>query len=509
MRRHLLVTSIAMVLAAAGCGSSQTAEGHAPGCDSCHGFPAATASHATAPGGTWEATDCNACHPTSVNTAGTVVPTAAGGTHIDGVVDAAGHATPYPPAEHGPDADRGLASCQLCHGTNLDGGSAGVSCDACHAAPAPGGAGIANWQTNCTFCHGTRNPSYVPADLPTAAPPEDVGGATAIGDVTVGVHRAHTQNASVTNPLDCSACHLATPTSALVAGHLDPSPAEIPFGTVAKSRGSLPVWDRTDPTCGTTWCHGRGGNVAAPNWTVATPMNCDSCHLTADRTDVLHTRASSSATSPLNCTDCHGTRTLSNHVDGNVAIPGVNCARCHGTFSATPTLPRDAAPPVDTLGRAAGIKVGAHAKHLDGGTATSGFACTTCHPDVAGYTLTHANGAPDVRFVAAVVADGTYDAGASRCDNTYCHGTFTGGTGADPIWSDAAMACNSCHSSPPNTGDHGPHLSRTGCSTCHTGYTASTVNLTNHVNGIKNVAAGWNGASCSNGCHGTSEGTWY
>jgi predicted CxxxxCH...CXXCH cytochrome family protein len=104
---------------------------------------------------------------------------------------------------------------------------------------------------------------------------------------------------------------------------------------------------------------------------------------------------------------------------------------------------------------------------------------------------------------------GSYAGGT--CTNTYCHGTFTGGTGADPSWTGAVMACNSCHSSPPNTGDHGPHLGRTSCNTCHTGYTATTVNKTNHVNGVKNVAAttGWDGSTCSNSCHNRGEGTWY
>src|SRR5512134_3541275 len=114
MRRHLLAASIAVGLVAAGCGSSQTAEGHAPGCDSCHAFPAATASHASAPGGSWEATDCNACHPTSVNTAGAIVPTAASGTHINGTVEA-GHGDYSNPLGHGPAADTGIAACTSCH----------------------------------------------------------------------------------------------------------------------------------------------------------------------------------------------------------------------------------------------------------------------------------------------------------------------------------------------------------------------------------------------------------
>ncbi len=170
MRNIVLAAAVALTIAAAGCGSSRPAEGRDAGCGSCHGFPPATATHASAPGGTWEATECAVCHVTSVNaTTGEVIPVSAGGTHANGTVEGR-HPVPYPSEQHGPAAIANLGSCKACHGADLLGGTAGVSCNQCHN----------GWQTNCTFCH----------------------------DAVADAPNFHTRiSASAVSPPECSACH--------------------------------------------------------------------------------------------------------------------------------------------------------------------------------------------------------------------------------------------------------------------------------------------------------------
>ena len=63
---------------------------------------------------------------------------------------------------HASSANQNIASCQTCHGTNLDGvgGSTVVSCAQCHGA---------TWMTTCTMCHGG-------VDGTTGAPPRATWG---------------------------------------------------------------------------------------------------------------------------------------------------------------------------------------------------------------------------------------------------------------------------------------------------------------------------------------------
>lgn len=332
MRNVVLAAAVALTIAAAGCGSSRPAEGHDAGCGSCHGFPPATltagGAHPQPATGTWVATDCAACHVTTVNaTTGEVIPPPAG-THADGKVDGR-HVVPYPETLHGPAANAGLATCQACHGSALDGGTSGRSCDQCHTG------GTAAWRTNCTFCHGTFNATYTAANLPEAAPPADVAGTgTATTDLTVGVHQAHV-TAVLSVPLDCSACHQATPTSIFDAGHVDGSPAEVPFGTIAKTAGRSPVWDRTLKTCASTWCHAQGGLDPTPDWTVAQTRTCASCHPSAPTTG-RHTYHLGLGRT---CADCHPGYT-STTVDAAIHINAVKeltpaATACHSTFGSS------------------------------------------------------------------------------------------------------------------------------------------------------------------------------
>jgi predicted CxxxxCH...CXXCH cytochrome family protein len=325
MRILVLAAAVAFVTTAAGCGSSRPATGSDAGCGSCHGFPPATltagGAHPQPVSGEWTATDCAPCHVTSVNaTTGEVIP-APGGTHANGTVDGR-HVIPYPAALHGPAADAGLATCRACHGAALDavGATATTSCFICHTGDFA--------FSNCTFCHGTFNATYTAANLPEAAPPEDVGGAIATTEVTVGAHQAHV-TATVASPLDCGACHGTLPADIFSAGHLDGSPAEVPFGAVASTGGRTPSWNRTTAACSSAWCHDQGGSTPAPVWTTAGALGCGACHPTPP-TSGKHSLHSGVRT----CGDCHAGFTATTvdpalHVDGLFNIPKLPTAACH------------------------------------------------------------------------------------------------------------------------------------------------------------------------------------
>ena len=160
---------------------------------------------------------------------------------------------------------------------------------------------------------------------------------------------------------------------------------------------------------------------------------------------------------------------------------------------------------------------GAHVAHVEGKLYAAGFECSTCHAPEGFVLLTHTVGGATVAFTHAVGGIGTYVPGTQTCSNTYCHGTFPGGTGADPVWTAGpVVGCSSCHGAPPTTGEHNLHLGLTGvgCGSCHTSYTQAAVNLQLHVDGTRQVtpvdlgagtaAGAWDPAtrSCAVTCHG-------
>ena len=88
------------------------------------------------------------------------------------------------------------------------------------------------------------------------------------------------------------------------------------------------------------------------------------------------------------------------------------------------------------------------------------------------------------------------------CSNTYCHGNFQNGAGANPIsWTTAAITCNSCHGTPPG-GTHPAGSTLATCGNCHGNYsnaTQSIINPAGHVDGSIDLS----NMSCTS-CHGTT-----
>lgn len=274
-------------------------------CGSCHGTPPPVP-HTQDP-------NCAGCHPETVNATGSI--NVAGGKHINGVVESqtvhpAGWATVGSANFHGPEANQGLGPCTTCHGANLDGGTSQVSCTRCH---------VATWKTQCAYCHGGT-------DGASGAPPVDLLDRTATSNVTVGAHTSHlSARHSIASPLACSSCHV-TPASAQSAGHVDPGPAEVVFGPLAKTGGAAPTWTRATATCANSYCHGKFTGGLSTNTAVWTNVNgseasCTACHAKPPATGDHNRHANK-----CGCDGCHstivdsaGSRVLlpSKHVNGS------------------------------------------------------------------------------------------------------------------------------------------------------------------------------------------------
>lgn len=165
-----------------------------------------------------------------------------------------------------------FATCQKCHGADFRGGTAGVSCQECHALQV-GADGV----PNCSSCHGS---------VQSPAPPRDLSGNVSPSARGVGAHQAHVVGkALISAPIACGICH-QVPTQVDSPGHLDhPRPAVVTFSGLAVADGAAPAWNGA--SCSATYCHGGGAKLAGdgaatvrtPVWTATTPQAfCGSCH---------------------------------------------------------------------------------------------------------------------------------------------------------------------------------------------------------------------------------------
>jgi hypothetical protein len=193
----------------------------------------------------------------------------------------------------------GLASCQVCHGVNFNGGTSQISCSTsnCHPGITVHKTGItdttsanfhgiyisaSNWNlTQCSQCHGDsfsggiaspscntchNNPGGPEAcnnchgNLSNTAqinPPRDTKGNTDTKFAGVGAHTKHLTGITIGQNVPCTECHVI-PKNFSDAGHINQSGnASITFGTFTNSGVSSASYDFSTNKCTNTYCHGN------------------------------------------------------------------------------------------------------------------------------------------------------------------------------------------------------------------------------------------------------------
>ena len=427
----------------------------------------------------------------------------------------------------------GNANCGACHGTGY------ASTTVAQATHVDGTVNVS--RSGCTLCHGDLTQTAVAPSSIAAAPGYNAASADTTGNTlstaaAVGAHAAHLNGTRWRGTaIACSECH-AVPGSGDVS-HATGSGsggarATVTFGSLARTgsittagySGSLTgAGGSTAGTCSNTYCHGNFQNgvaANAPSWLGGVAAaNCGSCHgLPPGGT---HPASSS-------CDSCHAgytttTVNAANHLNGAVDVTNMSCTSCHGDGTrvsvAGADLNQAAAPPVDSLGAVAGVRVGTHVAHVNPaatGAVYKPVACTECHTDNAGNNA-HSNNVVNVTFTAATGANlrgygptfvqGNGTTTETTCA-TYCHGssldaTTTRGSVASWSWNGAPADCGSCHRSPPDTANHHAAATLATCAKCHSGTVSGTgvVNVAGglHVNGAVDTA----NLTCTT-CHGSA-----
>lgn len=345
-------------------------------CTFCHGAPPANGKH---PAVSSDLTTCEMCHASTVDGSGAIV---AGGTHMDGVVEATGggHSEGFgEPSVHAPEffaavAEGGGAECQGCHGSTYAAPIAsGESCNGCHER-----AGWTGWQTNCSFCHGATTAEaragYAFADHPDRAAP------------STGAHRAHLAASALSGPFECGTCHAVPSELTHIGGRNVRAAVALAGAGQAGLPADLGTYVAAAGTC-TTYCH---GGSPSPAWST-TGIGCGSCH--AMPPAAPHPAVPGA---PTGCATCHSATVKADgsidvaagkHVNGATDVTvaaGTSCTTCHATIAP-----------------GGGVAASLHDPMF--GTPGSGeqTTCWSCH-DSASHDASHFSGDPALLGRAAV-----------------------------------------------------------------------------------------------------------
>jgi len=241
-------------------------------------------------------TDSGATDSGTTDTSTTDTNTGATDTQVTDTEPPAYHPDGYlDPAQHGHDAKFQEDTCTECHGADLTGDGAALSCDTCHTPEDPQA-----WRTDCTFCHGGE-------DNETGAPPVDIDNDPKSS--SFAAHTAHVTDSDLRVALDCTQCH-TMPEDVLTPGHFmvgdkTPGLAELDFaagiaaGTAYEGLGS----------CATVYCHGNGqGDNGAWSEADGAPV-CGDCHPTMDDTrsdwNTMSGEHAEHVGHNLGCHECH------------------------------------------------------------------------------------------------------------------------------------------------------------------------------------------------------------
>lgn len=471
---------------------------------------------------TENAGQCAVCHTAGANS--TRKPVAGSPAGLTGCFDnslchgSEGHAPGWKnfsshgkAAKKAPAASTGFISCQQCHGSTLNNGTApscmnnllchGFTVSAPHPAK-PWTSTVANTPTHtttdplnvgiCAACHQNRANSVLGQfSTPTSgsagcfnntlchfhqlpfAPPgiaPSVHGGLAKQDLLVckGCHGSGSNSFSGgATPTACASCHTAAkahPTDWQGSGTYS-------HRTASNTANACAICHNVTTTSG-------GPLAGAPSCLSATFTNGlgvnTGCHPSGPgvrpHAAVYYNHNATARTNSTQCLGCHQLAQnattppgcLNCHFSSPVATP-TGCTTCHAQPPSGSTYPNIAA---------------THSAHVTASkVATMALACADCHTGLGSGTLDHYNRAKlraasvqanPVAFSNSAIVAGTgtaptYSGGATgTCANTYCHGAKmpggdVGGTARTPTWGAtllpanlAAASCTPCHGFPPS-----------------------------------------------------------
>jgi predicted CxxxxCH...CXXCH cytochrome family protein len=462
------------------------------------------------------ATACGGCHGAVLDIANTAPGTYAGifkdkSKHINGNVDANGHAFPYPGSLHFNDtgATSPFGGCSGCHNVATTGSyvypsaaGAAPACMGCHKLAL----NSTLTTTSCQDCHGTNNAIGRPND-----------------NVYPNYSGAHTTHNTVKG-FACGTCHANGGSGSANHGSSNRiASTNVTFVHVSSTPTYPFHWSgtATSGNCSAAYCHSSGqaanGGAGAPSYKVVTwnaaALACSGCHGDSV-TDLLsgsHTKHLSIST---NCGNCHTGATLTSypgvsHVNKLIDVatgvtyslagaPGngfgaCTTASCHSNGKAVyqpatwggSSLTCDSCHPLASLG-------GAHQRHMGALTIAQvkfynytanksagqdtttqqnyAFGCANCHPLV---LTSHYNGTVEVELnntandsvirskSTTATVNGVVGTNVVTCSNVYCHSNGQGGNTTTLAWNQTYSAvdrCAQCHgNSPTSTGAHVAH----------------------------------------------------
>jgi predicted CxxxxCH...CXXCH cytochrome family protein len=221
--------------------------------------------------------------------------------------------------------------CRSCHGAQLDGGTALVSCDDCHAP---------DWRTDCTYCHsGVLNN--------TGAPPRDMDGEANPALISFTAHDEHVAGYDHLT-YGCDQCHYK-PSDVLTPGHVFDD-VTAGYGELDYTAGLAPVATYYQGTCSNVYCHGDGYNTLGTATDGQGGMACYSCHpdQTSDPNvwNGMSGRHKQHLDTQIYCSECHSQVVDQNqtvlqpqyHVDGYTQVLPIGTTwinetcdgECHG-----------------------------------------------------------------------------------------------------------------------------------------------------------------------------------
>ncbi len=294
---------------------------------------------------------------------------------------------------------------------------------------------------------------------------------------------------------DCSVCHSETVSGPYTMINPSLHADQIVQVAMSGSAGAGATYDDLTNSCADTYCHVSG----TPTWSVGVSLDCNSCHAKAELPGAHQAHF---ARSPANCETCHSTTATDSSaikdpllhmnyavdvamidgIDGTYDPATETCSNTYCHLDATPTPAWNGTTDLRCQSCHSYASLPEpHPVHVD----LVSNDCSVCHSEtVSGpYTMINPSIHADQTAQVAMndVVNGTYDTQTSSCADTYCHRSGT------PVWTTAALDCNSCHAVADLPVSHPAHFKsmEQNCAVCHASTAQDSTGIAvpaNHVN---------------------------